>query len=281
MKNILKSIFVAIFPVFALYVLTRTLFQFNFNTLELHRFGNLISSFTILFFLARLFFVQTARTSILLFPYTITIAIGFVLNLIKYRSENNNSLIINSVLLICWLLYIFWYSAFTSRDHKKLSVGNLLPNFELEDPNGNTVSSNSFIGKPSVFLFYRGNWCPLCMAQIQEIVNQYKELERRNVHMVLISSQPHKFTNGLAKKYKIPFHFLVDSKNKVAKQLGILDKNGLPTGFQVLGYSSDVILPTVIITDLKGTIIFADLTDNYRVRPEPSTFLEVIDRIKE
>jgi len=39
------------------------------------------------------------------------------------------------------------------------------------------------------------------------------------------------------------------------------------------------ILPTVIITDAEGKIIFADLTDNYRVRPEPDTFLKVIDEI--
>ena len=38
-------------------------------------------------------------------------------------------------------------------------------------------------------------------------------------------------------------------------------------------------LPTVIITDAKGKIVFADLTDNYRVRPEPETFLKVIDAL--
>jgi len=32
----------------------------------------------------------------------------------------------------------------------------------------------------------------------------------------------------------------------------------------------------VVITDEKGMIIFADQTDNYRVRPEPAIFLEVL-----
>ncbi len=44
-----------------------------------------------------------------------------------------------------------------------------------------------------------------------------------------------------------------------------------------MGYDSDTVLPTVIITDEKGKIIFVDLTDNYRVRPEPETFLQIID----
>jgi len=58
-----------------------------------------------------------------------------------------------------------------------------------------------------------------------------------------------------------------------------LSENGLPFGFQVLGYDSDTVMPTIIITDKNGKILFADLTDNYRVRPEPSTFLKVLDGV--
>jgi len=46
---------------------------------------------------------------------------------------------------------------------------------------------------------------------------------------------------------------------------------------QALGYDTDTVMPTIVITDKKGTILFADLTDNYRVRPEPETFFKVLD----
>ncbi|MBW2550119.1 MAG: hypothetical protein JRE73_04995 [Deltaproteobacteria bacterium] len=46
-----------------------------------------------------------------------------------------------------------------------------------------------------------------------------------------------------------------------------------------LGYDSDSVLPTVVITDPSRRIIFVDLTDNYRVRPEPSTFLAALDAL--
>ena len=72
---------------------------------------------------------------------------------------------------------------------------------------------------------------------------------------------------------------MTDRANKVAKQLDIFTKTGIPAGFQVLGYDSDTVLPTVVITDNTNKIIFADLTDNYRVRPEPETFLKVIDEL--
>lgn len=49
-------------------------------------------------------------------------------------------------------------------------------------------------------------------------------------------------------------------------------------GMEVLGYDSDTVMPTVIMTDATGKILFADLTDNYRLRPEPETFLKVFSQ---
>jgi len=76
--------------------------------------------------------------------------------------------------------------------------------------------------------------------------------------------------------FEVPFIYLVGTGNKVARQLKLLAQNGLPFGMQLLGYDSDTVMPTVVITDAEGKIIFADLTDNYRVRPEPETFMRVL-----
>ena len=114
------------------------------------------------------------------------------------------------------------------------------------------------------------------MAQIKEIAAQYQQLADHGVQIVLISPQPHKHTRKLAQRFDVPFIYLVDSGNKVARQLKLLARNGLPFGMQLLGYDSDTVMPTVIITDDEGKIIFADLTDNYRVRPEPETFMRVL-----
>jgi len=37
------------------------------------------------------------------------------------------------------------------------------------------------------------------------------------------------------------------------------------------------VFPTAIVTDAEGLILLADQTDNYRVRPDPATFVEVLD----
>ena len=63
----------------------------------------------------------------------------------------------------------------------------------------------------------------------------------------------------------------------MAQRLGIEHVGGVPFMMEPLGYGTETVLPTVVIIDPDRTIIFADLTDNYRVRPEPSTFLAVLD----
>jgi peroxiredoxin len=174
-----------------------------------------------------------------------------------------------------FLVYDYWYSSF-HRAAGQLGVGRILPGFELTDTAGRTISSTSLTDKPTVWIFYRGNWCPLCMAQIKELVAQYQQLEDLGVRVALVSPQPHKFTKGLAKRFDVAFDFLTDEDNRAARALGIDHPHGLPMGMQALGYDSETVLPTVIITGTDGLILWVHETDNYRVRPEPETYLAVL-----
>jgi hypothetical protein len=69
----------------------------------------------------------------------------------------------------------------------------------------------------------------------------------------------------------------VDDEGELARRLGIEHIGGVPFLMDTLGYDSDSVLPTIVITDPSRKIIFVDLTDNYRVRPELSTFLAALD----
>lgn len=175
------------------------------------------------------------------------------------------------------LLYIFWYSRFAPAEKVVLSTGVMLPAFELTE-DGKRISSTQLTAKPALWMFYRGNWCPLCVAQIKEVAAQYRELAARGVEVILISPQPQSHTAALASKVDAPMRFMTDVDNAAAATLGVLEKNGLPAGMQVLGYDSDVPRPTVFITAAGGRLIYCDLSENYRVRPEPSEFLAVLDR---
>ncbi|HLY97186.1 MAG TPA: peroxiredoxin-like family protein, partial [Sideroxyarcus sp.] len=148
--------------------------------------------------------------------------------------------------------------------------------FTVRDAQNKMVSSGQLTDKPAILIFYRGNWCPLCSAQLKELVGRYKEINALGVRVAMISPQPHINTVGLSRIYDAKFDFLTDEGNAAARALGIENRNGTPLGMQMFGYDNDTVLPTVIITDRDGKIVWTHETDNYRIRPEPDVYLELL-----
>ncbi len=182
---------------------------------------------------------------------------------------------IGSAVLV--ILYVFWFSRYGRQPSSQFVVGSTLPEFSLKLIDGAPFSSSALIGAPALIIFYRGNWCPICTGQIKNIVNRYQDFEKLGIKVMLISSQPDRHSQNIYARYNFPGIMAIDENNQVAERLGIAVRNGLPLGISG-GYSSDTVLPTVLGTNKTGTILFADQTDNYRVRPDPQSFLAILRR---
>ena len=278
--NLFKSVFISAFltwlAVISLYSLARLaggaepLFSW---------FGLGLAALSPLAFFIKAFLFKSPRTRRHPVEYSILSGLGLALTMamsFRYGESAGNVHVWAGVTLLGWLVYLRWYSVFKERNAPTLETGAPLPEFPLESLNGHVVSSESFKAKPHLLLFYRGNWCPFCTAQIEELAAAYRRLEEIGLSVVLISPQPIKKNQAQAERFDVPMIFLRDPHSAAAKQLGIAHRFGTPMGLQALGYGNDTAMPTVIITDPDGTILFADETDNYRVRPEPGLFLEIV-----
>lgn len=274
--NKMKAIFVSLFLSLAVAVVILAVVQLFQDGFALAWAGALLSSSLITGFFVNLFRFKTARTRANLPALTGLVAVATAVSLVGFQWL---AALLAVLLLAGWLAYVYWYSRFGRGHNEKLVVGRPFPTITLEDEAGRKVSSTDFAGETTLYLFYRGNWCPLCMAQIKEVAAQYQAVAQRGVRVVLVSPQPHKFTHNLAARFDVPFTFLVDAGNKAARQLGIDQKNGVPAGMELLGYDSETVLPTVLIVGENGRILYADLTDSYRIRPEPAEFLRVLDEL--
>jgi peroxiredoxin len=179
-----------------------------------------------------------------------------------------------------FFLFDFWYSSFGRRINEQLAAGRPLPDFTCEDLEGNPVGPEHMRGKPALYMFFRGNWCPFCQAQVREITDRYRQLMDRGVEVVLISPQPPDLTRRVAEFFKVPFRFWVDRDLRAARALDIVDEYGVPGGKLARTHGPHTVMPTVVITDAEGTIVYTDQTETYRVRPEPDVFLRVIDSHK-
>ncbi|MGR9117565.1 MAG: peroxiredoxin-like family protein, partial [Gammaproteobacteria bacterium] len=204
-------------------------------------------------------FQKTARTSARFPLVNFLGAIGA--GLAVWAWANHQAPIHAPAFAICgwfgFVLYAYWYSSYGRRPSTKLQVGTPLPFFTVTDASGTSVTSAQLTDKPAILIFFRGNWCPLCMAQVKELAGRYKDISALGVRVALISPQPHGNTVALSKKFGVKFNFLTDQGNAAARALGIENPHGLPMGMQMLGYDSETVLPTVIITDRNGKIIWS------------------------
>lgn len=277
MKNLIKSVFISsytsLLAIAGIYTAIQ-LWEYGPRSFWL---GVAVAIWPALFFFVRLFLSPIARTSANLNWLLASAFLGFVLSLLlaTNTAETLQALGFAGALgVLGAILYIYWYSRLGRTQSKTLQTGAALPAFSLLDANGQTWHSKDLQG-PALLLFFRGNWCPLCMAQIKEVAAEYQTLEAMGVSVYLISPQPEKNTRSLASKFDVHYHFMTDRDNNAAASLGLVAENGTPKGLEVLGYDSDTVLPTAVLTGADGTVIYTDQTDNYRVRPEPATFLKV------
>ena len=235
--------------------------------------GALVAVVPLVSFMLSLAVIQRARTFRHQYLILGLAVVGTAMSLFSFESPASWYALFLG--LVPSFAYVFWYSVLNRSVPTPLRVGANMPELDLRDGDGNAVVPTE--GKYGLYMFVRGNWCPLCMAQVKEIAAQYRELEARGVEVFLISRQRAANTRSLARRFDAPIRFCVDEEGKLARQLGIEHVGGVPFLMEPLGYEADSVMPTVVITDPAHRIIFADLTDNYRVRPDPSTFLAVLD----
>ena len=274
--NRLKPFFLPVATTYWTIAAIANLYFFYLDGFNPSILGMALSSFLPAIFLWTLPLRKKSSTSPSQLPLTLIMLFGLLT--IAFWGSNRSILLTGfySISYALWISYLLWYSMLTVKNSEVLVPGKVLPDMHFKTYDNKPFYTGVLAGKKVVYIFYRGNWCPICMTQIKEITDQYLELKERGAEVLLISPQPQKKSKELANKLGVDLLFLTDTNNTMARLLEIEDKNGTPIQPVVSGYDADTVLPTVIITDELGKIIFLDRTDNYRVRPEPETIIAAL-----
>ena len=278
----MKRFFISAYLVFILI----GLIYFGFYTLQNYNLafaGAFVSALgAAIYFIGIYTFYKTPRTPKKLWTFGLIVYAGLVISLVGLQNQPEFymylGLLFTALNGILWERYVSWYSVYPPREIK-IEVGKKMPNGNLLDTNGMQIAVNKLNTQKGIWLFYRGNWCPFCVAQVQELAGHYQELEKLGYQILFVSSQASAKSKSLSDKLNINAQFLTDIKNVYGNTIGLTDKNGLPLGLEVLGYEADVFYPTLLITDERGVVQYLDLTDNYRIRPEPEDFLRIVKNL--
>jgi peroxiredoxin len=184
---------------------------------------------------------------------------------------------ISAILLIIAVIVAaaYGYRRFRSAGRPVPSVlrrGQPLPDFRAIDENGDPVRSAQLHGTAVVMLFVRGNWCPFCSSQVENLTVHYKNIIELGARLILVTPKPLETTRRVAEFFEVEFDFWLDDELTVTKQLGLLQESGVPKEHRK-EYGDDTIWPTALVVDPNGIIRYVELSKFIADRPRPKTLL--------
>ncbi len=169
-----------------------------------------------------------------------------------------------------------------------LQAGSHAPVFALNDHHGTTVSSPELVDRGRlVVCFFRGRWCPFCVAQLEAMNLLLPQIELAGASLVAISPQTVQQSFFMVDQHKLRFPLLSDAGNQVARQFGLVYR--VPDEQQAIyrrafvnlpfangDDSWELPIPATFIIDRDGKILSASADEDYTQRPEP---VEVVGRL--
>ena len=101
-----------------------------------------------------------------------------------------------------------------------LKVGDVAPDFSVNDQNGNPVKLSDFKGKKVVLYFYPKDNTPGCTAEACNLRDNYQALQKAGYEILGVSKDSEKSHTNFIKKYELPFTLLADSKGDIHEKYG-------------------------------------------------------------
>jgi peroxiredoxin len=174
-------------------------------------------------------------------------------------------------------------------EDKLLKPGDVAPAFALPDANGKLVRSADLLALGSlVTCFFRGRWCPYCVTELEAWRDLFPALRERGALLVAISPQTVRQNDFTVTQHTLPFPLLRDESAKVAVEFGAA--YSVPAAMQ--GYYRSILVnipfingeqswrlpvPSTFVIDQNGVVRWSQGHADFRVRPEPTEVLKVLE----
>jgi peroxiredoxin len=172
-----------------------------------------------------------------------------------------------------------------------LKEGDQVPDFELSDATGKTVSITEELSKgPVILTFYRGGWCQYCNLELKSYQSELDAIKDTGATLIAISPETPDASLSTKEKNELEFTVLSDEGNKVAEQFNLVFK--MPdylievykeAVLDVVGHNGndtwELPKPATFVLDQSGKIVFAEVYSDYTKRVEPSKVIEIVKNI--
>jgi len=102
-----------------------------------------------------------------------------------------------------------------------LKKGNLAPNFEALDQQGNTIKLSNYKGKKLVLFFYPKASTPGCTMEACNLRDNYQSFLAKGYEVLGVSADSAKRQQNFIDKNELPFPLLADEAKTVINAFGV------------------------------------------------------------
>jgi len=102
----------------------------------------------------------------------------------------------------------------------RLKVGDVAPEFSVNDQNDNPVKLADFKGKKVVLYFYPKDNTPGCTAEACNLRDNYKALQKEGYEVLGVSKDNEKSHQKFIDKFELPFTLLADTEKNIHEKYG-------------------------------------------------------------
>lgn len=174
---------------------------------------------------------------------------------------------------------------------RALKVGDAAPDFLLPDVNGRLVSSAQLRREgPLVLSFFRGGWCPFCVAELCALQATKAEIEELGAKLLVVTPETKDFPRKLKRSLGLDLNVLSDVDYGVAMSYGVLfrvpdetkayyKEMGIDFGARHGSPMWMLPMPATYVIDPGGRIRSAFVDPDFTMREEPATIVKAVRRV--
>jgi thioredoxin-dependent peroxiredoxin len=140
----------------------------------------------------------------------------------------------------------------SNSDGKTLTEGMKAPDFTLQDAYGKSYTLSSYKGKaPVIVYFYPKANTAGCTKQACGIRDEWSKFEKNNIKVFGISTDSKDDIMDFIKNNNLNFPLLSDKSQKVSKDYGVLNDNGMDKRVTFIVDKKGKISKVVTVTDIE------------------------------
>ncbi len=181
------------------------------------------------------------------------------------------------ILSVGFTLLSFWSVA--QDKPQGLNVNDNAPDFTAKDQFGQEVKLKSLLKNgPVVVMFYRGQWCPYCNKQLNEMQDSLSLLTSKGAAVLAVTPEKPENISKTIEKTNASYSILFDDGLKIMNSYKVSFQVDTTTITRYKKYGVDLTvvngenganlpIPAVYIIDKNGKIIYRYFDADYRKRP--------------